>query len=170
MNNAFLVVPGWNAPVRNEHVTTPVRVPDGCTDVRFSLVSTDEMRKLPQFGQIMQVWWTDANGKTPIKRDLFQNFGKPSWSQDELAEGLPTSGHAVGSAPGVVPHDAGPFAYEVEGSPAVNASDRPEGYTHAFLRYTVLGGNNGSPVYVSVVLEAFTNDEASGSSIPLEFT
>jgi hypothetical protein len=77
------------------------------------------------------------------------------------------SSHAVGFAPGVVPHDVGPFAYEVEQAPAVNQSDvetNPEGYPLVFLRYTILGGNNGSPVNVAVVLEAF---DSAGN--PLEF-
>lgn len=169
MNNAFLVVPGWNCPISIEHTTTPVRVPTGCTDVRFSLVSAQPMRDRPQFGAVLQVWWTDELGRTPVKRDLWKSEPKQSWTPEEIEEGLPISGHAVGEVPGIVPHDVGPFAYEVEGSPAVDSNDRPDGYDRVFLKYTVLGGNNGSPVYLSVVLEAFHADISQGIFTPLEF-
>jgi hypothetical protein len=37
------------------------------------------------------------------------------------------------------------------------------------VRYTILGGSNGGPVYVSVVAEAFAHDMGTGNTTPLEF-
>lgn len=167
MNNAYLVVPGYDHPINMEQSSVPVQVPNGTAAVRFSLVAAQPMRDRPQFGARLQIWWTDAQNRTPLKRDLWQSFPKPAWTPEEIEEGLPISSHAVGSPPGIVPHDVGPFPYVVEGAPAVNQGDvlgNPPGYTHVLLRYTILGGNNGSPVNVAVVLEAF-----DGDGNPLEF-
>jgi hypothetical protein len=168
MNNGFLLVPAFNHPINIEHSTTPVPVPAGTAWVRFSLVAPQPMRDRPQFGCRLQVWWTDFQNRTPLKRDLWVSYPKNAWSQEEIDEGLPISGHAVDSPPGLVPHDVGPFRYSVEGAPAVNQSDvldNPAGFPLVFLRYTIFGGNNGSPVNVSVVLEALNQDGQ-----PLEFT
>lgn len=169
MNNAYLVVPGANHNVGIEHPSKAVAVPAGTTDIRFSLVSYQPMRDRPQFGSILQALWTDANGRTPAKAGRWQSLPKDAWEQSEIDDGLPISGHTVGADPGTVPHDVGPFAYEVEGSPAVNGNERPDWATHALLKYTLLGGNNGGPVYVSVVLEAFAVDEVGGTVSVLEF-
>jgi hypothetical protein len=166
--NAYLVVPGYQCPVNIQHSTTPVVVPEGTTRVQFSLVSTQAMRDRPQFGAEIQIYWTDGNNRTPIKRSLWKSTPRAEWPQIEIDEGLPISGHAVGSPPGIIPHDVGPFDYVCEQSPAVNDGDRPEGCDRAFLRYTILGGNNGSPVYIAVVLEAFVDGD-EGAWIPLEF-
>lgn len=169
MNNGFIVVPGASHPINIEHTSTAVPVPAGTTDIRFSLVSYQPTRDKPQFGAILQALWTDANGRTPAKAGRWQSLPKDSWEQSEIDEGLPISGHAVGSGPGTVPHDVGPFEFAVEGSPAVNGNDRPEWATHALLKYTLLGGNNGGPVYVSVVLETFAVDQVGGTVSVLEF-
>lgn len=170
MNNGYLVVPGANHPIGIQHTSTAVAVPAGTTDVRFSLVSYQPMRDRPQFGAILQVLWTDATGRTPVKGGRWQSLPKDSWAQEEIDEGLPIAGHAVGSDPGLVPHDVGPFAYVAEGSPAVIGNERPEWATHVLLQYMLLGGNNGGAVYVSVVLEAFAVDYVAGTNAPLEFT
>lgn len=167
MKNAYLLVPSRDTPINIEQVTVPMAVPAGTAVVRFSLVAAQPMRFRPQFGARLQVWWTDSQNRTPLKRDFWESKPKPHWTDEEVLDGLPVSSHAVGFAPGVVPHDVGPFAYEVEQAPAVNQSDvetNPEGYPLVFLRYTILGGNNGSPVNVAVVLEAF---DSAGN--PLEF-
>jgi hypothetical protein len=167
MNNGFLLVPGFAHPINIEHSTTPVPVPPGTAWVRFSLVAAQPMRGRPQFGCQLQIWWTDSLNRQPLKRDLWNSYPKDSWSQEEIDSGLPISGHAVDSSPGMVPYDAGPFGYVVEGAPAVNqlnVMENPPGYPLVFLKYTIFGGNNGSAVYVAVVLEAL---DADGQ--PLEF-
>ena len=131
-------------------------------------MAAQPMRDRPQFGFRLQMLWTDQFGRTPIVRENVYSLPKDAWNDDEIAQGLPNSGHAVGSPLGVVPHDVGPFPYEVEGAPQINfieVAKLPAGYDRVFLRYTILGGNNGSPVNVSVVLEALTANWE-----PLEFT
>jgi hypothetical protein len=88
---------------------------------------------------------------------------RDSWAEDEE---IPTSGHAVGSPPGVIPDVPGPFPYVVEQSPALDQVDvakLPAGYDRVFLRYTLLG-NRGNPVNAAVVFEALDSQEQ-----PLEF-
>lgn len=168
MKNAILVVPPRDTPINLEQVTVPVAVPAGTAAIRFSLVAAQPMRENSEFGSRLQIWWTDRQRREPIRRDPWESLPKPSWSPEEEKEGLPISGHTVGSPPGVIPYDVGPFAYAVEGSPAVNqidVADNIEEYPLAFLRYTILGGNRGGPVNVAVVLEAM---DADGN--PLEFT
>lgn len=167
MNNAFMVVPAFNHPINIEHATTPLPVPPGTAWVRFSLASAQPMRDRPQFGARLQIWWTDSLGRIPIARDLWFSLPRDRWEDIEIQEGLPIASHAVDSPPGIVPHDVGPFAYVVEQAPAVNQADvvkLPAGYDRVFLKYTLLGGNNGSPVNVAVVLEALDASEQ-----PLEF-
>jgi len=168
LNNAYLLVPSWNCPINIEQVTSPIRLPAAARWVRFSLVTTQPMRDKPRFGARLQIRWTNVFGMQPIYRDPWESPPKDAWTEDEIAQGLPVSGHPVGSPPGIVPHDVGPFAYEVEQAPAVNQVDLqklPSGYDLAFVSYTILGGNNGSPVNVAVVVEALAAD---GS--PLEFS
>ena len=167
MKNVYLLVPSWDCPINNEQTTQHVGIPPGTSIVRFSLVAAQPMRDRPQFGFRLQILWTDQFGKTPIVRENVYSLPKDAWNDDEIAQGLPNSGHAVGSPFGVIPHDVGPFPYEVEESPQINfleVAKLPAGYDRVFLRYTILGGNNGSPVNVAVVVEALTENWE-----PLEF-
>ena len=165
-----MLVTGANHPISIEHTSQPVQVPDGTTDIRFTLVSYQPTRDRPQFGCRMFAFWTDANGKGPARAGIFQSLPRGEWQPIEIEEGLPLAGHAVGEDCGIVPHDVGPFAFVTEQSPCVDGNDRPEWATHAFVRYTLLGGNNGGPVYVSVVAEAFAHDMTTGDTVALEFT
>ena len=167
MNNAFLLVPSWDCPINVEHTTERIKLPSGSAIARFSLVAAQPMRDRPQFGFRLQMVWTNQLGQNPVVRENLVSFPKAEWSQQEIDDGLPVSAHAVGSPPGIVPHDVGSFAYQVEGAPAINFVEihkLPAEYDHAFLRYTILGGNNGSPVNVAVVVEGLTENWE-----PLEF-
>ena len=169
MNNGYLIVPGTNHPINLEHTCQPVPIPANTTDIRFSLVSYQPTRERPQFGWRMFAFWTDANGRGPAPAGLSYSAPRDEWPQIEIDEGLPKAAHAVGESYGIVPHDVGPFAFEQEQSPTVDGNDRPDWATHAFVRYTLLGGNNGGPVYVSVVAQAFDHDLTTGNTTPLEF-
>lgn len=169
MNNGFLLVPGRAWPVGVEFPTTPVPVPAGTTDIRFSLVSYQPTREKPQFGGRMQALWTDETGIRVARAGIWQLPPRSEWAPVEIAEGLPKAGHQIGQPYGIVPHDVGPFEYNPEQSPAVDGNDRPPWATHAFVRYMLWGGNNGSEVWVSVALEAFGVD-VNGEPVPLEFT
>lgn len=159
MNNGYLVVPGWNCPAQNQQKSALVKLPLGCAHFQWSIVSSEPMRQRSQFGCLLIAYATDDRGLPPIKCDQWVSYPADNWQPGDIADGLPTAGHAVGSPPGVIPHDVGPFEYAVEDSPAVytirQGNNADAKYTHAFLEYTILGGNNGSPVYVAVVFEAF---------------
>jgi hypothetical protein len=169
VNNGYMVVTGVNHQIAIQHTCQPVLIPPDATDIRFSLVSYQPTRERPQFGWQMFAFWTDAHGRGPAPAGLSYSAARDEWPQIEIDEGLPKAGHTVGEAYGIVPHDVGPFPFEREQSPSVDGNDRPEWATHAFVRYTLLGGNNGGPVYVSVVAEAFAHDLATGNTTPLEF-
>ena len=169
MNNGYLIVPGANHPINIEHTSQPVAIPAGTTNIRFTLVSYQPTRDRPQFGCRMFAFWTDDSGRGPARAGIFQSLPRDEWHPIEIGEGLPLAGHAVGEVSGIVPHDVGPFAFVGEQSPAVDGNNRPEWATHAFVRYTLLGGNNGGPVYVSVVAEAFAHDMVTGDTTALEF-
>jgi len=167
MNNAFLLVPSQNFPINVSQITVPMQLPSAAAAVSFSLVTPQQMQDRPRFGSVLEIFWTSQTGAAPIRRGYWSQPPKDFWAPEEIAEGLPISGHAVGSPPGIVPHDVGPFQYDVEGSPAVNQVDLdklPAGYDLVYLRYTILGGNNGSPVNVAAVVQAFSAD-----GTPLEF-
>jgi hypothetical protein len=167
VNNAYVVVPGYSCPINVTQETARIAVPSGTEWVRVSLVSSQLMRLRPQFSARLQILWTDTNNRTPIRRDFWEEKPRPAWTPEELQEGLPVAGHAAGSPPGIVPHDVGPFEYIVEGSPAVNqlfVDRNPPGYDRLYAEYTIFGGNNGGPVYCSVVVEALKMD-----GTPLEF-
>ena len=169
MNNGYLIVPGANHPISIEHPSAPVAIPAGTTNIRFTLVSFQPTRERPQFGWQMFAFWTDASGSGLAKAGRSYSAARSEWPQIEQDEGLPKAGHAVGEVPGIVPHDVGPFPFVAEQSPSVDGNNRPEWATHAFVKYTILGGNNGGPVYVSVVAEAFAHDMGTGETTPLEF-
>jgi hypothetical protein len=172
MNNAYMVSPGFNHPINTRFSTPPMPVPAGTQVVRFSVVPTQPMRRRPQYGVEGQIGWTDAQNRTPIRRDKLISKPKGAWSEEEQQTGLPDAGHTVGKPLGAVSSSVGPFAYEIEQSPSVSQSDvvtNPAGFTHVFLEYYILGGSNGGPVFVSIVLEAFSIDE-NGGWVPLEFT
>lgn len=169
MKNGYLVVPGRAWPVGVEFPTTPVPVPTGTTNIRFSLVSYQPTRERPQFGGRMQALWTDATSSRVSRAGVWQLTPRDEWDPIEIAEGLPKAGHETGQPYGIVPHDVGPFEFEPEQSPAVDGNDRPDWATHAFVRYELWGGNNGSEVYVSVTLQAFA-EQPGGEMVPLEFS
>ena len=168
MNNGYLLVPGRAWPVQVEFPTSPVPVPAGTTNIRFSLVSFQPTREKPQFGGRMRALWTDGTKSRTARAGVWQLLPRSAWSQEEIDAGLPKSGHAVGESPGIVPHTVGPFEYNPRDSPAVDGNDRPDWATHALVYYELWGGNNGSEVYVSVVAEAFGVD-VNGEPVPLEF-
>lgn len=159
MKNAYLLVPGFQCPVSNVQDSAAYVVPAECNGIRFSVVTYQPTRDRPQFGLILEVWWTDAANRTPVRRGRWESLPRDSWTAEEIADGLPISGHAVGSPPGLVPHDVGPFQFNFEQSPAIQC-ERAEGCDRAFLRYTILGGNNGSPVYISIVAEPLLNESS----------
>lgn len=170
MNNGRIVVTGYTVPILKEETSNAVALPEGTTDIRFSLVSYQPTREKPQLGWQMFAVWTDATRSQEAKAGLSRSEPRAEWSAIELQEPLPLAGHEVGQSPGIVPHSEGPFPYVMEQSPSCDGSKRPPWATHAFLRYTVLGGGgNGGPVYVTVALEAFRHDESTGEMIPLEF-
>lgn len=167
MNNGYLLVPSVDIPINLEQTTLAIPVPVGTQQVRASVVPTNAMRKRPQFGLEVQLFWTDSLGRPPLKRDKYVSYPKQKWSPEEIKEGLPDSGSAVGSPFGVLPHSVGPFPYEVNGAPAVtqiNVAELPAGFDRVCVRYTLFGGSNGGPVNVAVVLEAMLAD-----GTPLEF-
>lgn len=159
MINGYVVVPRWSCPINNQQTTTPIRLPAGCAQFQWSIVSAQPMRERSQFGCDLVSFVTDDRGTATVKADRWVSYPAANWQPEDVADGLPVAGHAVGSPAGVIPHDVGPFAYVVEESPAVytirQGPNADPQYTHALLQYTILGGNNGSPVQVAVVLEAF---------------
>ena len=167
MNNGYVVVPDWYCPINNLQQTALVTLPAGCAQFQWSIVSAQPMRERSQFGCDLVSYLTDNVQSDPLKCDRWVSFPRPNWGPGDVEDGLPVAGHAAGSPPGVIPHDVGPFSYVVADSPAVYTIRQGAGeearYTHAFLRYTILGGNNGSPVRVGVVFEGF---DATGQ--PLE--
>jgi hypothetical protein len=169
MNNGYLLVPGRAWPVGVEFPSAAVLVPEGTTNIRFSLVSYQPTRERPQFGGRMQALWTDATKSRLARAGVWQLLPRDAWDPIELAEGLPKAGHEVGQANGIVPHNVGAFEYDPRDSPAVDGNDRPEWATHALVIYELWGGNNGSEVHVSVVAEAFAA-QPGGEMTPLEFS
>ena len=120
-------------------------VPAGTSSLTLYAVVDPVKQSGEVFNCVLRLYFSPDNGST--------------WFCDNKSEGiaLGEAGHAEGSAPGVIPSDDSEYVFVPNNSASIG-TEIFRGRSVAGLKargsVTVLGGNNGGPVQVGLVLVA----------------
>ena len=120
-------------------------VPAGTSSITLYAVVDPAKQSGEAFDNVMKLFFSDDNGAT------WASYNKGGG----IAQG--TAGHAEGAAPGIVPSDNSEYVFIPNDSASVGTEifrGRPVAGLLCRGTITVLGGNNGGPVEVGLVLVA----------------
>ena len=133
------------------HTSNWVAVPAGCVSVRCTITPEQSVRADPRLACEMRMAYLDVSGMPR----LGSGCAVPAREAFSPDEAIPTAGHEVGSAPGVVPTTVGPFEFEVCDSIGVQQGRTD---TQVAVQFS-LQFAEADVVRAAVVFEAFDANE-----------